>query len=350
MSGWGRPSHAISGARSAGCPGRAAGASLSLLCRMTCAGRRPEHRLRPPRPPCSALRGDHVLRPRPDPRRPRRSAPAPRATHPAGAGREPRDRARRPARPPGAVVAGADHRADLRGAARRGGARTFARVPRPGALPGRGGAGPPGLRRRHFRHRGPRRAHRGLPPRLPGRGGPHRLPRRARLGPPLSGHARGDAARQRRHLRGRPRLARALRRAGPAPGGGALPVHSRRPLQGDARRARLSRGVAAGDGRPEHAEQDRPLTVQTIAVLGAGIMGRGIAYASALGGYRTVLQDTSDGAIEQALAEITALLEKGAATGKVPEAEAVAARRRLATARTLEEAAREADLVIEAAP
>jgi len=92
------------------------------------------------------------------------------------------------------------------------------------------------------------------------------------------------------------------------------------------------------------------LTVQTIAVLGAGIMGRGIAYVSALGGFRTVLQDTSDGAIEQAVAEITALLEKGAATGKVPEAEAVAARRRLATARTLEEAAREADLVIEAAP
>ena len=92
------------------------------------------------------------------------------------------------------------------------------------------------------------------------------------------------------------------------------------------------------------------MTVQTIAVLGAGIMGRGIAYASALGGFRTVLQDTSDAAIEQALAEITALLEKGAATGKVPEAEAVAARRRLATARTLEEAAREADLVVEAAP
>jgi len=92
------------------------------------------------------------------------------------------------------------------------------------------------------------------------------------------------------------------------------------------------------------------LTVKTIAVLGAGIMGRGIAYVSALGGFRTVLQDTSDGAIEQAVAEITALFEKGTATGKVPEAEAVAARRRLATARTLEEAAREADLVVEAAP
>ncbi len=69
------------------------------------------------------------------------------------------------------------------------------------------------------------------------------------------------------------------------------------------------------------------MTVQTIAVLGAGIMGRGIAYASALGGYRTVLHDPSDAAIEHAVAEITALLEKGAATGKVPEARARSRRR-----------------------
>ena len=30
--------------------------------------------------------------------------------------------------------------------------------------------------------------------------------------------------------------------------------------------------------------------VKTIAVIGAGIMGRGIAHAAALGGYRTVLK------------------------------------------------------------
>ena len=31
--------------------------------------------------------------------------------------------------------------------------------------------------------------------------------------------------------------------------------------------------------------------VHTIAVIGAGIMGRGIAHAAALGGYRTILED-----------------------------------------------------------
>jgi len=92
------------------------------------------------------------------------------------------------------------------------------------------------------------------------------------------------------------------------------------------------------------------VTIHSIAVLGAGIMGRRIAYVSALGGHRTILQDTSQPALDLALAEITAVLEKGVATGKVAEPAAVAARNRIATARSLEEAAREADLVIEAVP
>jgi 3-hydroxybutyryl-CoA dehydrogenase len=90
--------------------------------------------------------------------------------------------------------------------------------------------------------------------------------------------------------------------------------------------------------------------IRTIAVLGAGIMGRGIAYVSALGGYRTVLQDTSGEALDKAASDISAILEKGVATGKVADADAVGARKRLETVRGLEEAAREADLVIEAVP
>jgi 3-hydroxybutyryl-CoA dehydrogenase len=35
------------------------------------------------------------------------------------------------------------------------------------------------------------------------------------------------------------------------------------------------------------------MEVKTIAVIGAGTMGRGIAYASALGGFQTVLEDVS---------------------------------------------------------
>ena len=41
------------------------------------------------------------------------------------------------------------------------------------------------------------------------------------------------------------------------------------------------------------------------------------SYASALAGYRTLLHDTSELALEKAAAEITALLEKGVATGRV---------------------------------
>ena len=92
------------------------------------------------------------------------------------------------------------------------------------------------------------------------------------------------------------------------------------------------------------------MTIHSIAVLGAGIMGRGIAYVAALGGHRTVLHDTRHEALDQAAAEIALLLERGVASGKVAGDAAAAARARLSTARALDEAAREADLVIEAVP
>jgi len=90
------------------------------------------------------------------------------------------------------------------------------------------------------------------------------------------------------------------------------------------------------------------MTVRTVAVLGAGIMGRGIAYVSALGGFQTHLQDLSEQALEQAAQEVSALLERGVATGRVEEQAAVEARRRLRIVRGLAEAVREADLVVEA--
>ena len=92
------------------------------------------------------------------------------------------------------------------------------------------------------------------------------------------------------------------------------------------------------------------MTVRTIAVLGAGLMGRGIAYVAALGGFSTKLHDPNRAALERASGEIDALLEKGVATGKVTDADAVGARKRLAIAATLQDAAGEADLVIEAVP
>ena len=92
------------------------------------------------------------------------------------------------------------------------------------------------------------------------------------------------------------------------------------------------------------------MSIQNVAVLGAGIMGRGIAHVAALGGYNTVLQDTSREQLEKATNDISAILEKGMAMGRVTDSEAVEARRRLRTVASLDDAARQADLVIEAVP
>ena len=90
--------------------------------------------------------------------------------------------------------------------------------------------------------------------------------------------------------------------------------------------------------------------VNTVAVIGAGIMGRGIAYAAALGGYRTILEDLLPNALRRAGSEIRANLDKAAELGKIASGEADAAFARLEYAGTVEEAARRADLVIEAVP
>ena len=90
--------------------------------------------------------------------------------------------------------------------------------------------------------------------------------------------------------------------------------------------------------------------VTTIAVIGAGIMGRGIAHAAALAGYRTILEDLFATALSRAETEIRSNLNKAVELGKVTPAEADAAFCRIEYAGTVEEAARQADLVIEAVP
>jgi 3-hydroxybutyryl-CoA dehydrogenase len=90
--------------------------------------------------------------------------------------------------------------------------------------------------------------------------------------------------------------------------------------------------------------------VKTIAVIGAGIMGRGIAHAAAVGGYRTILEDLLPGALRRAGTEIRSNLDQAVELGKVSSPDAEAAFRRLEYAGSVEEAAREADLVIEAVP
>src|SRR6266851_3112395 len=79
-------------------------------------------------------------------------------------------------------------------------------------------------------------------------------------------------------------------------------------------------------------------------------MGRGIAQVAALGGYRTVLEDLLPAVLRKAEGEIRANLDKTVELKKVSAQEADAAFARLEYAGSVEEAAREADLVIEAVP
>jgi 3-hydroxybutyryl-CoA dehydrogenase len=90
--------------------------------------------------------------------------------------------------------------------------------------------------------------------------------------------------------------------------------------------------------------------VNTIAVIGAGTMGRGIAHAAALGGYRTILEDVVPAALRKAETEIRTNLDKAVELGKVSAPDADSAFQRVEYAGSVEEAAREADLVIEAVP
>jgi 3-hydroxybutyryl-CoA dehydrogenase len=90
--------------------------------------------------------------------------------------------------------------------------------------------------------------------------------------------------------------------------------------------------------------------IKTIAVIGAGTMGRGIAHVAALGGYRTVLEDLLPAALRKAETEIRSNLDKAVELKKVSAEDANAAFGRLEYAGSVEEAAREADLVIEAVP
>jgi 3-hydroxybutyryl-CoA dehydrogenase len=92
------------------------------------------------------------------------------------------------------------------------------------------------------------------------------------------------------------------------------------------------------------------MEVKTIAVIGAGTMGRGIAYAAAFGGYRTILEDMSQPTLDAGLAYIRTSLDEGVARGKVTAEQRDRAVAQLGSAHSVEEAAREADVIIEAVP
>ena len=90
--------------------------------------------------------------------------------------------------------------------------------------------------------------------------------------------------------------------------------------------------------------------VRTIAIIGAGTVGRGIAQLAALAGYRTILEDLLPNALRRAESKIRLGVSRAAALAGFSAGSADAAISRLEFAGSVEDAARPADLVIESVP
>lgn len=87
--------------------------------------------------------------------------------------------------------------------------------------------------------------------------------------------------------------------------------------------------------------------VSRLAVVGAGLMGSGIAQVAAVAGHQVVLRDVTDAALERGLAGIRTSLGRFAAKDKISTEDAEAALGRI-TGTTDLDAVGEADIVIEA--
>ncbi|MBD1602120.1 3-hydroxyacyl-CoA dehydrogenase [Pseudomonas typographi] len=86
---------------------------------------------------------------------------------------------------------------------------------------------------------------------------------------------------------------------------------------------------------------------EKVVVVGAGLMGTGIAHAFASSGYSTLLVDTSAEALAKAKASIEKILSDGVKLGKVAEDQAQRSLANLLTCSDLDEAASGANVLVE---
>jgi len=91
-------------------------------------------------------------------------------------------------------------------------------------------------------------------------------------------------------------------------------------------------------------------TIERAAVLGAGTMGSGVAQACAMVGVGVVMRDVAEPALEAGLAAVDESLARFVKKQKLSQEQADAARARIRTSVSLEQAVEGADLVVEAIP
>jgi 3-hydroxybutyryl-CoA dehydrogenase len=90
------------------------------------------------------------------------------------------------------------------------------------------------------------------------------------------------------------------------------------------------------------------LRVEKLAIVGAGVMGRGIAHAGALGGFDVKLHDVDEEALKNATSSIKREMKKAVEKGRLEEREMHEALNRISPSGDLEEAVSGVELVIEA--
>lgn len=91
------------------------------------------------------------------------------------------------------------------------------------------------------------------------------------------------------------------------------------------------------------------MQINNILIVGSGAMGSQIGMLGALAGYRTTIQDISEPSLAAARDQLATRMDHSVAKGRLDRAEADAALARLHFTTSLEEAAADADFVIEAA-
>jgi 3-hydroxybutyryl-CoA dehydrogenase len=90
--------------------------------------------------------------------------------------------------------------------------------------------------------------------------------------------------------------------------------------------------------------------IERLCVLGAGTMGHGIAHAGLVAGCHTRLYDPSTDALDRARADIERVLLQTVSLGKLPEGAVPSTLERLSLHDSVQEAVRDVEFIIEAAP
>lgn len=90
--------------------------------------------------------------------------------------------------------------------------------------------------------------------------------------------------------------------------------------------------------------------MNSLVVVGSGVMGRGIAYVGAVGGFNVTLVDVNETSLKSAEVELNTIFEKALLRGKLSNVQEQKAKANLFYLTDLQKAASAADFIIEAVP